>query len=411
VMRTETNSARRASRALFCLGLVALLGGCAPRDAPPAVEFRGPAGSGQPRLAPLGAGRTALTWLEPAGAPASKRYALRIAVRRDGRWSEPHTVVESDSFFVNSADFPALVALPNGAWVVHWLARVPGGTYAYHVRLAISRDEGRTWSAPVLPHRDRTPQEHGFVSLVPWDDSTAAVVWLDGRDMRTPADPTQESDGDMTLRFTTVTSGGRLGADELLDQRTCECCQTAMVRAASGLVIAYRDRSPEEIRDIAIVRRREGGWTEPAIVAADNWHYPGCPVNGPGLAAAGDTVAIAWYTAAGGDPRVLAAFSLDGGVTWTPPRRISERRSDGRVDIAFVPGGAVLVTWVEDDEIRGRRFRVPDGAPQGPAWSVASTSARRSGGFPRVVALEGSGALYAWTTAEGIRVAAAAGGR
>lgn len=390
--------------------LAATLAACAPRDRAPAVELTGPAGSAQPNLAVTPDGRVVLTWLEPLpGGPAgSRRRALKLAVRAAGQWSEPRTIVESDSFFVNWADFPSLVALRDGAWIVHWPAVVPGGTYAYHVRLAISRDSGRTWSRPLTPHRDRTPQEHGFVSLIPWDDSTAALAWLDGREMREPTEPGHDADGDMTLRFTTVTSTGRLGGEELLDRRTCECCQTAMVRAASGLVVAYRDRSPEEIRDIAIVRRLGdgGAWTAPAVVAADNWHYPGCPVNGPALDAAGDTVAIAWYTAPNNDPRVLSAFSVDGGATWTPPRRVSERRAEGRVDVVLLAGGEALVSWIEDPgEIRARRARVADGAMQGRPSLIAAATSGRSSGFPRVVQI-GDTTVYAWTSADGVRVAA-----
>ena len=48
-----------------------------------------------------------------------------------------------------------------------------------------------------------------------------------------------------------------------------------------GPVAVYRDRSPEEIRDISVVRLVDGVWTEPAPVHADNWMIEGCPVNGP----------------------------------------------------------------------------------------------------------------------------------
>ncbi|MGH7607229.1 MAG: sialidase family protein, partial [Gemmatimonadales bacterium] len=316
------------SSARYITLIAALALGCAGGErapAPPTPEFHA-AGGGEPNLALAPDGAAILTWLEPAG---ERRHALRVAVRDGGTWSAPRTIAESDSFFVNWADFPSLVALGDGSWIVHWLARVPGGTYAYHVRLAVSRDQGGTWSRPVTVHRDRTPQEHGFVTMVPWDDSTAAVVWLDGRAMTASTDPTHDSQGDMTLRFTTVTSSGRLGAEALLDTRTCECCQTALARTRAGLVAAYRDRSPEEIRDIAVVRRIGTEWTEPAHVAHDDWHYPGCPVNGPALSASGDTVAVTWFTAPNGAARVFAAFSFDGGATWGMPVRVDEQGPQG----------------------------------------------------------------------------------
>ena len=382
-----------------------LLLGCS-RPAPPARitgQLALPAGSGEPNLSLTADGTPVLTWLEPVN---ETRHALRLAVRRGGTWSEPRTILESDSFFVNWADFPSLIALPNGAWIVHWLARVPGGTYAYHVRLAISRDEGQTWSAPLTAHRDRTAQEHGFVAMAPWDDSTAALVWLDGREMKAAANPDHDSEGEMTLRFTTVSAGGRLGEEAVLDRRTCECCQTAMTRAASGAVVAYRDRSAEEIRDIAVTRWVAGAWTAPVHVGSDNWHFPGCPVNGPALAARGDTVAIAWYTAPEGAPRVSVAFSTDGGASWSAPQRVDEGRPQGRVDVELL-GAEAVVTWLEAArtpvEVRARRMRM-NGRP-GEAWRVSATSEARSSGFPRVLRLPGE-LLYAWTSPEGVRVAA-----
>ncbi|HEX9704343.1 MAG TPA: sialidase family protein, partial [Gemmatimonadales bacterium] len=379
---------------------------CAAGGAPPAapdVEFSRSPGSGEPNLARAADGAAVLTWLEPV---AERRYAMRVAVRIAGRWSEPSTIVESDSFFVNWADFPSLVALADGSWIAHWLARVPGGVYAYHVRLAVSRDRGTTWSRPITAHRDRSPQEHGFVAMVPWDDSSAALVWLDGREMKLTG-PSHEGEGDMTLRFGTVTSRGRLGEEELLDPRTCECCQTALAQTRAGLIAAYRDRSPEEIRDIAIIRRVGGTWTPPVRVAQDNWHYPGCPVNGPALSAASDTVAIAWFTAPGGEPRVFAAFSVDGGATWGAPLRVDDGRPSGRVDVELLGDGSALVTWLEaggtQAEVRARRVHASGRAAR--SWRVSESSDARSSGFPRLLRV-GDEVLFAWTGAQGIRVAA-----
>ncbi|MEX2156665.1 MAG: sialidase family protein [Gemmatimonadales bacterium] len=393
----------------LCLWTVgaALLCGCGARDAalPPAIEFSGPASSVAPNIARTADGAAVLTWHERV---ADKRHALRFAVREGGRWSEPRTIVESDSFFVNWADFPSLVALPNGSWIVHWLARVPGGVYAYHVRLAISHDRGKTWSRPIVPHRDRSPQEHGFVAMVPWDDSSAALVWLDGRNMKS-ASPQHEGEGDMTIRFGTVSSTGRVGEEVQLDDRTCECCQTALARTSGGVIAAYRDRSPEEIRDIAVVRQVGvgGAWTPPVHVAADNWHYPGCPVNGPALSASGDTVAIAWFTAPAGQARVSVAFSSDGGASWGTPLRVDDGAAQGRVAVELLGDGSAMVTWLEAGsnraDVRARRVRSAGRSDR--SWRVSESSEARSSGFPRILRL-GNEMLVAWTSPEGVRVAA-----
>jgi hypothetical protein len=375
---------------------VAVVGANAGRQ-PRQIEFLGPAGSVAPHLAAGAGGEAVLTWLVPG---VQRKHALRFAVRRAGGWSAPQTILESDSLFVNWADFPSLIALPDGRWIVHWLARVPGGTYAYHVRTAASTDRGRTWREPVVPHRDGSPREHGFVSMATVNDSTTGLIWLDGRNMTAP------EQGEMSLRFTELSSGGRLAADELLDGRTCECCQTALVRTPRGLVAAYRDRSATGIRDIAILRRVAGAWTAPVTVARDDWDYPGCPVNGPQLAASGDTVAVAWFTAPGGRARVMAAWSFDAGATWTTPLQLDDGRPLGRVDIELLRDGSALVAWLEvvgeAAEVRARRAR-PDGGKEA-SFRVAETAQARSSGFPRMVRI-GDDVLVAWTSSEGVRVA------
>ncbi|HXV85745.1 MAG TPA: sialidase family protein, partial [Gemmatimonadales bacterium] len=301
--------------------------------------------------------------------------------------------------------------------VVHWLQKSAPGTYAYHVKLAISRDQGATWSAPITPHRDLSPTEHGFVSMVPWENG-AGLIWLDGRAMggdqhsggAPPAGGHATPRGAMTIRFTTVALDGTLGDDVLLDDRTCECCQTALARTSNGLVAAYRDRSEAEIRNIAITRLVDGRWTQPVPVADDKWHYPGCPVNGPQLSAAGDTVAIAWFTAPDQQPKTYAAFSTDAGATWTAPIRVDDGKPMGRVDIELLADGSALVSWLEateSAEVRARRVR-RDGQVD-PSWLVAQTSEARASGFPRM-ARAGNEIVFAWTETGdngGVRVAVA----
>jgi hypothetical protein len=217
----------------------------------------------------------------------------------------------------------------------------------------------------------------------------------------------------MSLRFTTLAADGALGDDVLVDGRVCDCCQTAMVMTDAGrLVAAYRDRSEEEIRDIAVSRLEEGAWSEPYHVGNDNWHYSACPVNGPSLASAGETLAIVWYTEGGGDRRVQLAFSPDEGATFDAPVRVDDGDPLGRVDLEMLPDGSVLVVWLErvgeGGEIRARRVTTA-GTPD-PSWTVSTTSPTRRSGFPRLVARE-SDVVFAWTDASddgGIRVATAA---
>lgn len=344
------------------------------------VEFEGPEGSGEANLHATPDGDVLLTWLEPA---ADGVWRLRLAVRGPAGWSEPVTVRETDRFFVNWADFPSSVRMSGGEIAVHWLEKTAAAPYAYHVMLSISSDGGATWSEPFRAHDDESPTEHGFVSIVPWEDG-AALTWLDGRAMSGGHDG--DAEGAMSARFRTFLPDGRLGAEVVLDGRTCECCQTTLAVSGEGLVAAYRDRSEAEIRDVAVVRGIGETWSEPRHVGSDNWTIPGCPVNGPQLSVRGDRAAIAWYTGAGDRPAVHVAFSDDGGATFGDPIRVDEGLPVGRVDLEHIDAGTVLVTWLEASggESRVLARTVRSGVVPGVPVTVAETSGERSSGFARM---------------------------
>ncbi len=63
--------------------------------------------------------------------------------------------------------------------------------------------------------------------------------------------------------------------------------------------------------------------------------------------ALGDRVALAWFTAEGDSPRALLAFSTDGGRSFGAPIRVDEEQTLGRVDVAMLPDGRAVVSWLE----------------------------------------------------------------
>jgi hypothetical protein len=352
-------------------------------------------GAGEPNLAVLRDGRVLLNWTEDRG---DQGHALRYAVLDGLNWSEPHTVAEGTNWFVNWADFPSVIELPDGTFAAHWLVRRDGSRYAYDVAIARSAD-GVRWSTAVTPHDDMTPTEHGFVSLFPFAGELGAV-WLDGRNFAGNASQHDGHGGgaDMTLRFARIDADGSVHAPAILDARTCECCQTTAVLTSEGPVVAYRDRSPAEIRDINVVRFAGGSWSEPTVVHADGWELAGCPVNGPMLAANDRTVTIAWFTAAGDEPRVLAAFSHDAAQSFSAPIRIDDGDPLGRIAATVLEDGSAIISWLERTpdaaEIRARRI-APDGR-RSAAIVVAVTGAERASGFPRMVRADDR-VVFAWT--------------
>lgn len=351
-------------------------------------------GAAEPNLAVGKKGEVYLSWLEPA----DSGHALKFATLKDSRWSAPTTIRAGRNFFVNWADFPSIAVLDGGRLAVHWLQKTGKGTYAYAVRIAQSADNGRTWSAPVTPHRDTMPVEHGFVAMWP-EKNALGAVWLDSRKSG-GAVPGHDGHGsEMMLMSTTVGRDGKLGPEQTIDARTCDCCQNAVAVASSGTIVAYRDRTSDEIRDIYVSRRVKGKWTEGAAVHNDNWKINACPVNGPALAASGRNVAIAWFTGARDTNKVNVAFSTDGGARFGAPIRIDGGQPGGRVGLVLLPDGSALVSWLErtgGDVAAVQARRVTRSGELGVPRTIAASSAARASGVPRI-ALWGSNVYFAWT--------------
>ncbi len=399
---------RWACRLGSSVGL-SLLSGCGPGDAPAdktsaplpqfgeAVDVESPAGpgAGEPWLFLEPDGGVLMSWLESS----AEGHELLFSVLAADAWSPVRTVVSRPDLFVNWADFPSVIRLPDSSLVTHWLQRTGPDTYAYGVRLSRSIDDGATWSAAVTPHTDGTQTEHGFVSLFAGQvPGSVRAVWLDGRNY---ADPAAEP-AFMTLRHAEVAADGTLSAEQVLDARTCDCCQTTAARIADGIIVAYRGRTLDEIRDIRVVRSEGKGWTEPVTVHADGWVIPSCPVNGPAIAATGNLVAVAWFTAASDSPRVMLAFSEDGGESFEAPIQVAGSgeigRSLGRVGLALTLDGVALVSWLHEREGIGALMLAAldrDGSRSVTNF-VPQLDGGRATGFPRM-ALRGDEVLFAWT--------------
>ncbi len=336
-----------------------------------------------------------LSWLEPADERVGRetegeRWRLRVSRFSGSSWTAPVTVAEGDGLFANWADFPA-VAANETSGIAHWLAVSGTEKYAYSIALAGTTDGGATWRPLGWLPTDHSPAEHGFASWLPAEGGGFRAFWLDGRGM--------PGGGPMTLLSSLVDPERGSTAEELLDDRVCDCCQTDAAMTSDGPVVVYRDRSVGEIRDIAIRRLTREGWSEQALVHADRWHIEGCPVNGPAVAASDRRVAVAWFTGAP-SPRVLLAFSEDSGATFSTPIPIDTEAPLGRVDVAIDREGRAIVSWLgraadAAGKVALRLARVAPSDSAAAPITVTMTDSARTSGFPRLV-LNGEHLLVAW---------------
>ena len=352
-----------------------------------------PAGpnSSEPQIVESGRGRI-LSWVERV---ATTSY-LKFSERNGSGWSTPVTAASGNDWFLSYADVPSVMRLSDGTLVAQWLQQIDPVTESYNLRLSYSKDEGKTWAASFMPHNDKTKTQHGFASLIEGPGNTLGVVWLDGRNSTFDFD--DPNTGTMTLRYAAYDSSWKQTVDTEIDHRACECCPTTFVATSDGLLTAFRDRTEDEVRDIAVSRLEGGKWTPAVTVSRDNWKLDFCPVNGPMMSARGREVVAAWFTVKNDQGQSYAAFSQDAGRTWGMPIRLDDGGSLGRVDVELLDDGSAVASWVEYAEGRSdfRIRRVERSGQRSAPIPIAAVTGGQASGYPRLSRV-GNELLFAWT--------------
>ena len=330
-----------------------------------------------------------LSWIETD----DEKTFLKFTERTATGWSPAKTAASGTDWFVTDADTPSVIRLSSGALAASWEQSTNEELEASNLRLAYSKDDGKTWAPSFLPHHDGTQTQHGFATLFELPGPTLGVVWLDGR--QTVKD---REHGPMSLRYAAFDAQWKQRADAAIDLKVCDCCTTSVATTSEGPIVVYRDRSDKEIRDIYVSRLEAGKWTPGIPVHNDGWHVESCPVNGPVISAHGRNVAVAWFTAQNNQGQSYAAFSQDAGRTWGSPVRLDDGSSTGKVDLEMLDDGSVIATWIEFAGGRSqfRAKRVERSGAKSAAVIIAGASGGRVGGVPRL-ARQGDQLVFAWT--------------
>ena len=290
---------------------------------------------------------------------------------------------------------PAVLALSNGKLLSLWGQKIKTGDKwdGSHIFSSVSADSGKSWSVPVRVHSDASPSEHSFSSVIPLCAGRAAVIWLDASDYETKKR--------YQLMSAVIDSKGTVSNEKTVDEDTCTCCPTAIVKTTAGAVAAYRSHNPEEIRDIKVARLADGNWQTPHTVHDDEWKINGCPVNGPALASNAKRVAIIWFTGANDKPAVKYAISDDQGSTFQAPITLDmsngENRSVGHVAVTLLDDGSAIGIWLRHQDsgtsIVGER--IANSGQRSGTFTIAS-GAETGLSYPRVQRL-GNQLIVSWS--------------
>jgi hypothetical protein len=291
-----------------------------------------------PALARDGEGRVVLAWIEAASAVAN---TLKLAAFDPEKrvWGRSASIASGETIMAQPADTrPAVAALPGGRLAVAWtvLRGVEGMVRDGNARAVVSfsKDGGVSWS----PAAD-IDAEAGCTAF--------PAVASDGR-------------GAWTFAWHDITAEGALARPGLLHAREWGSPVRALPARSLGLsalalagfaddgaLLLYRKGEDKQPRDPWSLRF---GGRDPELgqcIGREGWKPAQAAAGGPRLAVAGRCAAAAWYTAADGEPRILAAASPDAGRRWTPAVRCDLGNPLGGPDLALLPDASVYVLWYE----------------------------------------------------------------
>ncbi|QAA82895.1 hypothetical protein EI546_14720 [Aequorivita sp. H23M31] len=329
---------------------------------------------------------------------------LYYSILENGEWTKPYEVNSGNDWFISWADFPT-IAENNGNILVNYLQNPVDAKDDYNIKINVYSAKTQTWKKDILLHNDGTASEHGFMSVVPLHESSFYVIWLDGRNTIAKGAGHGTSAGPaMSLRGRVVNADGTMKPSVELDNRVCDCCQTAVTPINGAPLLVYRDRSDNEIRDISRIRLSDDSFSKPLTVFNDNWKISGCPVSGPAIASFKNKAAVAWFTAVNNIPKVQLAFSSDGGETFGIPIQINNHETNGGVDVVMDSENSAMVSWIEivGDEAMIQIMRVSADGSKGFPVTISKSSLRSSNGNPQLEKV-GDSLYAAWTQTEGTK--------
>ena len=115
-----------------------------------------------------------VSWVTMGNDTTSELYYSNL--NSEKQWATPQLISQGSNWFVNWADFPALVE-NQGVLLSHILQKSSPETFSYDVKLQVLPKGASQWSLNLPLHQDSTLTEHGFVSLVPYT-STSFFLFL-----------------------------------------------------------------------------------------------------------------------------------------------------------------------------------------------------------------------------------------
>jgi hypothetical protein len=254
-------------------------------------------------------------------------------------------------------DPPTVRVAGDGAVFIGWTVKVESAQKsASDLILSVSRDNGKSFEAPVRVNDDTAPASHGMHSLELGADGRVYAAWLDERNVKAGSAHTgaprtaasmfhhqEEVEPNSEVFFAVSADGGKtFSPNKKLASEVCPCCKTSMAAGPDGkLYISWRQVLPGGFRHIAVASTSDNGgaFSPRVIVSDDKWKINACPVSGAALSATvNDRVTVSWYSAGdAGEAGLYTTWSKDGGKTFEERSLVSAEAVSGTPVLVMDP--------------------------------------------------------------------------
>jgi hypothetical protein len=254
-------------------------------------------------------------------------------------------------------DPPTVRVAGDGPVFIGWTVKVESAQKpANDLMLSVSRDNGKSFEAPVRVNDDTAPASHGMHSLELGADGRVYLAWLDERNVKAEPHHTdapagaavmfhhkEEVEPNSEVFFAVSADGGKtFSPNKKLASEVCPCCKTSMAVGPDGkLYISWRQVLPGGFRHIAVASTSDNGgaFSPRVIVSDDKWKINACPVSGAALSATvNDRVTVSWYSAGdAGEAGLYTTWSKDGGKTFEERSLVSAEAVSGTPVLVMDP--------------------------------------------------------------------------
>ncbi|MEZ5459434.1 MAG: sialidase family protein [Steroidobacteraceae bacterium] len=226
-----------------------------------------------------------------------------------------------------------------------------------------STDGGKSFATPqrlnTMPTSDASHLVHGglthahvFGTMAVDGRGTVYTMWIDTRDMQ------QEGDSGKVFLAVSTDDGKTFSTDrEIYPADVCPCCQlTAFVDERDRLFVGSR-QVDGKYRDSVVSLSVDRGATFSARqrLSPNRWAIDGCPLKPTALAASGDQVWAAYFSAGEATPGVHFVRSDDGGKTFSAPVLVHPEAAVSDAPVLALAGNVLHLFWHAKVGDGGRR--------------------------------------------------------